>query len=57
MEEILENEWKTVSVHKDVYNLMKDKQKELIKENKGKHVQLSYVAENAILEGISKVTL
>ena len=54
MNDMLENEWKTVSVHKDVYLVLKNKQKELSK-NKGRHVQLSYIAEKAIVEGIDKV--
>jgi len=54
MEETLENEWKTVSVHKDIYLILKAKQKELSK-NKGRHIQLGYVAEKAIKEGIDKV--
>lgn len=51
------SEWKTVSVHEDVYNTIQEKRKQLIKENKGKNVQLSYVAESAILSGIDNVVL
>ena len=48
--------WKTLSVHEEFYDRVKDKQLELI----GKHkvdVLLSYVTETALLIGIDNVEL
>lgn len=53
----MKKEWKTISIDKGVYNLLKDKQSELIKENNDNYVELGYVAEVAIVSGISYVTL
>ncbi len=50
-------EWKSLSVSKEVYLMVKAKQNKLIEENNGDNVELSYVAESAILLGIDKVTL
>jgi len=47
--------WRTISVHQEVYNIVKDKQNEIIKKKGGKNVELSYVTESAILLGIDKV--
>jgi len=47
--------WKTLSVHKEFYDRLKDKQNELIKKKNGNHVDLSYVTESALLLGIDKV--
>jgi len=53
----MKKEYKTLSVSKKVYQLVKDKQEELTKKNNGDYVEISFVAESAILEGIDKVTI
>ncbi len=50
-------EWKSLSVGKDIYLMVKAKQNEMIEKNKGDNVELSYVTELAIMEGLDKVTL
>jgi len=50
-------EWRTLSVDKEIYKLVKAKQNELIYKNDGHNVELSYVTEAAILRGIDKVHL
>ncbi len=47
--------WKTLSVHEEYYDRIKDKQEELRKKRNGKSVQLSYVTELALLIGIDNV--
>lgn len=49
--------YKSISINEDVYLIVKDKQEELRKRNNGNYVEVSYVAETAILEGIDKVTI
>lgn len=50
-------QWKTLSVDEEIYNIVEEKRKKLVIENGGDNVQISYVTEMAILEGISNVTL
>lgn len=47
--------WRTISIHQEVYDILKDKQNELMKKKNGKNVDLSYVTESALLIGIDKV--
>jgi len=47
--------WRTISIHQEVYYILKDKQNELMKKNNGKNIDLSYVTESSILLGINKV--
>jgi len=51
----MKKEWKSISVSKEVYMLVKSKQEELVKKYNGDYVEMSYVAEKAIKEGIYKV--
>jgi hypothetical protein len=52
---IKESKYRTLSVNKETYNLVKEKQLELIKKNNGNYVELSYIADSAILIGLSEV--
>lgn len=51
----MKKEYKTLSVSKDVYKLVKDKQDELIKKNDEDYVEIGYVADSLIKEGVNKV--
>jgi len=46
--------WRTISIHQEVYDIVKDKQNELMKK-KHKNVDLSYVTESALILGIDNV--
>ncbi len=51
----MKKEWKSISIDKEVYILLKNKQQELIDKKDGNYVELGYVAGAAILLGIDKV--
>jgi hypothetical protein len=51
----LKKEWKSISIDKEIYKKVKNIQDELIKINDGDYVEISKVAEIAILEGLDKV--
>ncbi len=53
----MRKDWKSINIVKDVYKIVRDKQAELIVKNNGNHIELSYVAEQAILSGINNVDL
>jgi len=51
----MKKEWKSISIDKEIYKKVKNIQDELIKINDGDYVEISKVAEIAILEGLDKV--
>ena len=53
--EIYMQGYKSVSIPIEVYNIIIEKQFELIKKNGGKYIEINYVTESAILLGIDKV--
>lgn len=50
----MKNKYKTLSVFKEIYDLVIERQQELMKK-KGEYVEINYVAGSAILLGIDKV--
>lgn len=53
----MKKQWKSLSVDEKIYNLVSQKQAELVMVNGGKHIQIGLVAEMAILGGIDRVVL
>ncbi len=52
-----DSKYKTISIEKEIYKLVKEKQSELMVKNDGNYVELSYIAGSAVLLGIDKVDL
>ncbi len=53
----MKKERKSISIDKGVYNLVREKQQELINKNNGDYVEIGYVAELAICAGIDMAVL
>ncbi len=51
----MKRKWVTLSVDEEIYKIVKDKQNELLQRKDGDKVELSYVTEEAILNGIDSV--
>ncbi len=49
--------WRTISIHQEFYDRIKEIQDELRKRRKGENVQLSYVTELALIVGLDNVIL
>ncbi len=51
----MKRKWVTLSVSEEIYKIVKDKQNELLQRKYGDKLELSYVTEEAILNGIDSV--
>lgn len=51
----MKRKWITLSVNEEIYKIVKNKQNELLQRKDGDKVELSYVTEEAILNGIDSV--
>lgn len=51
----MKKQWKSISIDREVYEMLKNKQHELMNKRNGEYVELGYITERVILAGFDTV--